>query len=439
MDFPVHVSEYLGMNTVIAMIAIIHVMISHGAAVGGGTLVAYLEYQAIKTQNDDLDRFAQRMLRVFVIVTTTVGALTGVGIWISTTVAQPASIGFLLRVFFWAWFVEWLVFITEIVLLFIYYFSWKRLSEPGKANHAKLGRYYAAASFGTLVLIVGVLSAMLTPGDWLQTGSFFDATFNPTMLPSLFFRLFLATTLAGIYSLILFRIFGPAQQEGQQRIIPLLSRWLLVSAVLMIAALIWYLAKIPAAATALLIWGVGFKSAAMFWGINLAMMLTVLLLAAYLWRKPPQQVSWLVVAVIFASGMFFTFEMEMARESARKPFVIHNYMYANGIRLQDSAIINQKGILATARWSRVKEVTADNRLEAGREVYVMECSVCHTVDGVNARRDMKKITAGWSRTAIDGYVANLNSFRSFMPPFFGLEKERQALTDWIYSLRGEKP
>ena len=36
MDFPVHVSEYLGMNTVIAMIAIIHVMISHGAAVGGG-------------------------------------------------------------------------------------------------------------------------------------------------------------------------------------------------------------------------------------------------------------------------------------------------------------------------------------------------------------------------------------------------------------------
>ena len=137
--------------------------------------------------------------------------------------------------------------------------------------------------------------------------------------------------------------------------------------------------------------------------------------------------------------MFFTFEMEMARESARKPFVIHNYMYANGIRLQDSAIINQKGILATARWSRVKEVTADNRLEAGREVYVMECSVCHTVDGVNARRDMKKITAGWSRTAIDGYVANLNSFRSFMPPFFGLEKERQALTDWIYSLRGEKP
>ena len=221
MDFPVHVSEYLGMNTVIAMIAIIHVMISHGAAVGGGTLVAYLEYKAIKTQNDELDRFAQRMLRVFVIVTTTVGALTGVGIWISTTVAQPASIGFLLRVFFWAWFVEWLVFITEIVLLFIYYFSWKRLSEPGKANHAKLGRYYAAASFGTLVLIVGVLSAMLTPGDWLTTGSFFDATFNPTMLPSLFFRLFLATSLAGIYSLILFRIFGPEQQEGQQRIIHL--------------------------------------------------------------------------------------------------------------------------------------------------------------------------------------------------------------------------
>lgn len=439
MDFPVHVSEYLGMNTVIAIIAIVHVMISHGAAVGGGTLVAYLEYRAIQSHNDDLDRFAQRMLRVFVIVTTTVGALTGVGIWISTTVAQPASIGFLLRVFFWAWFVEWLVFITEIVLLFIYYFSWKRLNEPGKAGHAKLGRYYAVASFGTLCLIVGVLSVMLTPGDWLQTGSFFDATFNPTMLPSLFFRLFLATSLAGAYSFVLLRMLGSCGQEGQQRIIPLLSRWLLVSATLMIAALIWYLAKLPAAATALLIWGTGFKSAAVFWGINLAMISSVLLLAAYLWQKRPSQVHWAIISVIFISGLFFTFEMEMARESARKPYVIHNYMYANGIRVADSAAINQKGILASARWSRVKEVTTDNQLAAGREVYVMECSVCHTVDGVNTRRDMKKITAGWSRVAIDGYIANLNSFRSFMPPFFGTEKERQALTDWIYSLRGEKP
>jgi mono/diheme cytochrome c family protein len=306
-------------------------------------------------------------------------------------------------------------------------------------SHAKVGRYYAVASFGTLVLIVGVLSAMLTPGDWLTTGSFFDATFNPTMLPSLFFRLFLATSLAGIYSLIMFRLFGPEQPDGQRRIIPLLSRWLLVSAVLLILALIWYLAKIPAAATALLIWGVGFKSAAMFWGVNLAMMAAVLSLAAYLLWKRPKQAPWLAVAVIFVSGLFFTFEMEMARESARKPFVIHNYMYANGIRLQDSAAINQKGILPSARWSRVKEVTPDNKLAAGHEVYVMECSVCHTVDGVNSRRDMKKITAGWSQAAIDGYIANLNSFRSFMPPFFGTEKERQALTDWIYSLRGEKP
>jgi hypothetical protein len=95
-------------------------------------LVTWIEYLGFKKGgknaivNNEWDQLAHRLMTVAFIITTTIGAMTGVGIWFASSLVNPASIGSLIRVFYGAWFVEWTVFVTEVVLILLYYLSWKR-------------------------------------------------------------------------------------------------------------------------------------------------------------------------------------------------------------------------------------------------------------------------------------------------------------------------
>src|SRR5699024_11504653 len=91
MNFPVIEFPWLGNGTIIAVIAIIHVIISHGVAIGATTLMVSLEYVGIKKNNSGLIDIARKFSKWVLILTTTIGAVTGVGIWFSTTVIQPDS------------------------------------------------------------------------------------------------------------------------------------------------------------------------------------------------------------------------------------------------------------------------------------------------------------------------------------------------------------
>jgi cytochrome bd-type quinol oxidase subunit 1 len=166
MDLPVFHLDFLNNRMLIAAIAILHVLINHALAVGGIPLIAYLERRGLRENNPAWDALAHRMLSVFFIITTTVGALTGVGIWFSATLVNPYAIGSLLRVFFWTWFVEWLVFVTEVALILVYYLTWKTWTGPRKRAHVRLGFGLAIASWATMALIVSILSFMMDPGAW---------------------------------------------------------------------------------------------------------------------------------------------------------------------------------------------------------------------------------------------------------------------------------
>lgn len=196
MNFPVVEFPLIGNGMIIAIIAIVHVIISHGVAIGTSTLMVSLEYVGIKQNNEKLLNVAKNISKWVLIITTTVGALTGVGIWFSTTVIQPDSIGSLLRIFFWAWFTEWIVFITEVVLLIIYYYTWEKWRGDKRYIHNRIGIGLVFFSWFTMAIITGILAAKLTPGKWTETLSFWNAFFNPTYLPSLAFRTFIAIVLA---------------------------------------------------------------------------------------------------------------------------------------------------------------------------------------------------------------------------------------------------
>ena len=147
MDFPVFHLDFLGNRLLIAMIAIIHVIMSHTMAVGGIPLITFLEWKGYKTNDPRWSKLAYKILFVFFLFTTSLGAMTGVWIWFSTSLVNPSAIGSLIRVFFWAWFVEWGAFVTEVVLILCYYLTWKKWEKNNKLRHVKLGLYLSIASW----------------------------------------------------------------------------------------------------------------------------------------------------------------------------------------------------------------------------------------------------------------------------------------------------
>ncbi|MDD2833001.1 MAG: hypothetical protein PHD12_03195, partial [Methylotenera sp.] len=196
-DYPIFEMPFIGHRLLFAFDAILHVFISHGAAVGGSIILALTQWLVIKNNDHKLDALSYKILFTFFILATAVGALTGIGIWIHINIINPAAIGALLRVFFWKWFIEWIVFNAEMILLLWLFLIWKKhpLGTPGKQKVYKLVVSYAVASWLTMAIITAILGFMMTPGNWLKSyfpaePDYMAALFNPSWIPSLGFRTF---------------------------------------------------------------------------------------------------------------------------------------------------------------------------------------------------------------------------------------------------------
>jgi cytochrome bd-type quinol oxidase subunit 1 len=90
--------------------------------------------------------------------------------------------------FVWGWAMEWVFFIVEIAAGYVYYYGWGRLT-PGR--HLAVAWIYFVAAFMSLFLINGIITFMLTPGDWKPPGelapeavqgAFWRALFKPELL-----------------------------------------------------------------------------------------------------------------------------------------------------------------------------------------------------------------------------------------------------------------
>jgi mono/diheme cytochrome c family protein len=111
----------------------------------------------------------------------------------------------------------------------------------------------------------------------------------------------------------------------------------------------------------------------------------------------------------------------------------------------DYPLLRHDGILAQATYTNVRRITANNQLEAGREVFNLACTRCHTVDGVNgvrgildrlySNRDALGYAETWRPDAISNYIGTMHNTRPFMPPFPGTDSEKDALAAWLASLQ----
>jgi len=441
LDFPIFQADFFGNRLLIAIIAIVHVIINHSFAVGMMPLLAFMEWWAHRTGREDWDKLLYRILAVAFIVTTSLGALTGVGIWLSTSVVNPAAIGSLLRVFYWAWFTEWVVFVCEVVLILFYFLTWKRMTGVRKPAHIRIGIALGLMSWLTMAVITAVLGFMMNPGSWPQQQDLLAGLLNPAYIPQLLFRTCAAMMMAGSLALALCTAFTRKQTALRAEAVRSFAGWTLFWTVPMCIWALVYHQAIPIEMMVNLPVAFGTQAWAGSYTLLLQLTLGVGLvgIAFNLWAllKPARAYSF-VWLVPFLCVCLLMSQFERTRQFIRKPYVLAYYMYSNGVRPHESAYLVKTGLLANSAWAAHRSVSAENRIQAGREVFLIACSRCHTLTGANSvTANLARLYPGqnWSPEIIDSYIRNINGARPYMPPFPGNAAERGALAAYLAKLQ----
>lgn len=453
MDFPIFHLDILGNRALIAIIATLHVLINHGLAVGMMPLVAVLEWYGHKKQDPRWDELAYKILFFCFLITTTVGAMTGVGIWLSVSLVNPYSIGSLIRVFFWAWFTEWLVFITEVVLIVAYTLSWKKWREgAAKTRHIRFGFALGFFSWVTMAIIVAILGFMMDPGNWLTHHSLLTGVFNPIYLPQLAFRTMLAASEAGIIAMALTLCFTRRDTDLRKDAMQAIGVWTLVAAPLMLLGGWWYYSAVPASMAANI--SVGLLTLQfMQWHDKLLQIIVACVVTIFLVVQVaifrPNRMPRLLPLVPLLGIIWLTGHFERVREFIRKPYIIGRYMYANGFRVDDYPLLQKDGVLAHATYST--RLTAGEReglkpgdrwglarLQQGKDVFMLTCSRCHTIGGVNSATGQFTRLMGpapYKADAVLAYLQGMHQAQPFMPPFPGNQKEMQLVSEYLVHMQ----
>ncbi len=456
MNYPIW--ELPGAGLLIAAVAIVHVFVSH-FAVGGGLFLVVTERKARRESDAALLDYVRRLSRFFILLTLVFGALTGVGIWFTIALIHPQGTSSLINTFVWGWAIEWTFFITEIAAAMVYYYGWDRL---GARAHMAVGWIYFWAAWLSLVIINGILTYMLTPGQWIRTHGFWDGFFNPTYWPGVVTRTFVAAGLAGMYAL--FTVSWSRDRALKAKVARYASGWILPMAAALPLALWWYLRAASAGGVpAGRILGSGGEGAWAALKNSLALSATsgypmaqrgvlvavvgsllvaVLTLVILLARR--RAFGRLITGLILLAGLIAFGGGEWIREDLRKPYLIGQYMFVNSVRLPAAERIpepppeagpvedrftvealNRAGVLATSPWDSAPaaflaeapesaSLSAEERLEmeeaAGREVFKLLCFSCHSVDGYNA---IRPLVQGKNPAAIDGTLGRLARVERF--------------------------
>lgn len=437
-EYPIFDVPLLGGSGLIAVVAIVHVFISH-FSVGSGFLMAAAERRAIREGDTDTIAFLKKYSWLVLLVPYVLGTTTGVGIWFTIALIAPRAVSILIHQFVWDWAIEWVLFIIEGLAIFVYVLRWDKM-DPNKHNH--VGWIFAYCSLGTLLIINAILSFMLTPGSWQP----FDAGFmnykgilNPTYLPTAAARFLISLGLAGVAAIVLVAWDRKISDRVRNRIVPLAYKFI-VPAIICIPLGVWTFSQLAERAQVFLKGGA--PAMILFLGFGMAAFLTLFLAASVSLLRKDYSVSSLGGVLLFLLAFIAFGAMEFVREGVRKPYVIEGFMYSTGVTdpaFEDLDVrgnltqTQRAGILSVAAWAVPpgKEPSALTDTELGEAVFKAGCLRCHSVDGYNAIRPLVR---GWSRQTVREMLDRLDEIKPAMPPFPGTDREKEALSEFLLSL-----
>lgn len=429
MNYPVWYLPGVGGGFLIALIAIIHVFISH-FAVGGGLYLVLTERKGLRENSPEILAFTKKHAKFFMLLTMVLGGITGVGIWFIISLVHPAATSLLIHTFVYGWAAEWVWFLVEITALLVYYYTFGRMDSR---THQMVGWIYFISAWLSLFLINGIIDFMLTPGAWVENRNFWSGFFNPSFWPSLLFRSFFCFMLAGLYAFLTSAFLKDS--DLKTRMTRYSGKWALSSFLLALPFGYWYLSILPEPARKLVEGSSPTIQAAAQYALYATIATFALTLLLTVIRPSLNSKAIAILTLVPAFILLGAFEW--TREAARRPYVLNQVMFSHGITVTQAEALEGQAFLAQAKWSAVDAAHDGNLAAAGRELFKLQCYACHTIGGVN--NDIVPRTASMDFAAMNNYLRNVIHKRPYMPPFMGNDMETAALAAYVIGDLHGKP
>lgn len=429
----------VGSGWIVGLIATVHVLFSH-TAVGAAIFFAYLATQAYRRNQPELLDFIKKYGLFLLVFSYVLGSITGPGIWYSTTVASPRGISALIHSFVWKWATEWVFFLIEVVGVYMIIYL---VGKVDRATHLRISIIFGLASYGTMLIIIGILSFMMWPGkpEWFAEGGYLNGFYGANTFAQLAMRTaFMFTMTAVVGGIVAGGIKDAAFKREIARKLALLGMGSTVAGGLLLQ---WYMGTLPETAQVIT------ENRLPDW---FAMSLLVTLGGIFAWFAA----TWLqprLLTPAIAAGMtvavlvFGLWPEEVARESLRKPYVAGQYVYSNQVIARDVPglgirseipLIEQKGFLATQVFvpDSLRSVNPHNALEAGRSLALTTCSNCHSLSSTGMRPLARYFGGQTDVAAIKTYLQGaLGTGNTLYMPHIPLnDAEAEALARYIVSL-----
>lgn len=439
--YPTWYDPTLGSGWVLAVIAVIHVLASH-TSVGAALVFAWLATAAYKRQRPELLEYVRRYGVVLLVFSYVLGSITGPGIWFASTVASPRGISALIHSYVWVWATEWVFFVGEVVGIYALVYLANKVDQK---THLNLVRFFAIASWATMLIIVGILSFMMWPGqaDWYTEGGTLKSFYGPYTFGQVITRTsFMLMCAAVVGGIVASRITEADFRKEMTRKLALLG---IVAAIVCFAGLQWTLTTLPDNATLVMAARLPEWFVPSMWGV---LGVTVAYFALT-WVAPRILTPWLSVGMALAVMIFGIWPEETSRESMRKPWIAGQYVYSNQVIGRDVPALGVKselphlqarGMLASHPFvpTELRQVTEANKLEAGRTLALIYCTNCHNL-GSTGIRPLRRLTEGMDAEALTGFIggALVNGGMPYMPHMPMTDAEVGAISHYLASLHGK--
>jgi len=443
-QFPFIEVPYLTGGIAIALIALFHVMLAH-YSVGVGFLLYGFEKADPSGNHKGIQRTLDLLSLSVVYINFILGAISGVGIWFAITLFAPDATQHLIQKFVWLWATEWTFFAVEIIIGYVYYYNRHRLDPKRRLT---LARIYMITTWGSLVVITGILSYMLTS----KSGNALIAWNNSSALPSVFLRTISSIAIASLVAMVmvglkpLFKVkLSTDEMAGVFSVLYKYLKWFF----LLLPFGIWYRYSIPEQPA---LYAEGSSVPIMMflgYAILFSVIITIIAWIAYHYRRVIHLEGAIILLIL---GLAATVSSEFVREGIRKPYLIRPILYSTGMEVVDedewrkqikaagSVLLVRKLYPGTDKekdvgvWSlpHKSNYAKLDDLKRGERIYHISCIACHALDGFN---ELPYDVTGWKNHELGAItLKNLHISYPYMPPFFGTDADIRsflAFTDLL--------
>ena len=434
--YPLFYFPQIGSAWLMGITGAIHIMASH-TSVGAALLFAFLAHKAYKEDRPELYDYMKKYGMFLVIFSYVIGSITGPGIWYTATAASPRGISALIHNFVWVWATEWVFFVVEVIGVFTLIYT---IGKIDRKTHLKLTYMFALASISTLFLIIGIISFMMWPGTdaWYQTGSASDAFFGINTFPHMFLRIGFMIVMSAIIGFIISSSLK--EKELRTELTRKLAVIGMIGGLTVMMSFLWYVQTLPQNA-----WDLFHD---VLWArdgmlrIIVVSIIALYLLLAFILPRTINTV--LAVVMMLVIGVIGVWPGEKMRESMRKPYVAGQYVYSNQLIARDvpgkhvtsdMALVAEKGLLKLDPFipDRLRTITPENQLEAGKLLAKIACSNCHSLEKGAKFRPLPDKFPQMDADTIEMVLTDVVAagVRSYIPPIKLPTDETKALAAWL--------